>query len=243
MTKLNQLIAVSKGVRSAATAGLTDAHRQSQKAPLLSGLIRTYQPKDDEGERLPGESTKVQYTAQQAIEAARGVMARMFDVTASLDATNQTATADVKVDGRVVIAQAPVTFLLTLEKHLVDLRTFIAKLPQLDPAVDWGFDEVAGFYRSAPVQTVRTTKIPRNHVLAPATDKHPAQVQMFSEDVVVGTWTTVRLSGALPATEISEMLGRVDALLQAVKMAREEANATEVVDRKVGADILSYVFG
>ena len=61
--KLNQIIAVSKGVKSETLRALTDAHRDVQKQPLLSGISRTYQPKDDEGERLPSESTKVQLTA------------------------------------------------------------------------------------------------------------------------------------------------------------------------------------
>ena len=49
------------------------------------------------------------------------------------------------------------------------------------------------------MQTLRTKKVPRNHVKAEATEKHPAQVEVYYEDVAVGYWTTVKFSGALPA--------------------------------------------
>jgi hypothetical protein len=35
-------------------------------------------------------------------------------------------------------------------------------------------------------------------VKAEATEKHPAQVEVYHEDVVVGQWKTVKFSGALP---------------------------------------------
>jgi hypothetical protein len=90
---------------------------------------------------------------------------------------------------------------------------------------------------------VRTKKIPRNHVLYEATEQHPAQVQMFTEDVIVGTWDKVQFSGALPADRITGITTRLDKLRTAVKFAREEANTTDVVDVQYGAAILDYLFG
>ena len=243
VTKLNQIIAVSKGVKSDTLAALTHAHREVQKQPLLSGIARTYQPKDDEGERLPPESTRVQLTAQSVIADVRAGLVRLFDVVATLDTANTLAKADVVVDGQVLLSDVPVSYLLFLEKQLTDIHTFIQKLPVLDPAVSWTFNDAAGYYASDPVQTTRTAKVPRNHVLAEATEKHPAQVQVYHEDIIVGTWTTVRFSGALPAIEIRAMLERVTKLREAVKMAREEANGTEVTDRQLGATVLGYIFG
>ncbi len=56
---------------------------------------------------------------------------------------------------------------------------------------------------------------------AEATDKHPAQVGVYYEDVAVGFWRTVKFSGALPAKRVGELLERVEKLQQAVKFARE----------------------
>ena len=50
----------------------------------------------------------------------------------------------------------------------------------------------------------------------------------------VGYWTTVKFSGALPARRVNELLDRIERLQQAVKFAREEANAAEVADQRAG---------
>jgi hypothetical protein len=67
MAKLNQIIAVEKGIKSKSFQELTEAHHNVQKPPLLSGISRVYQPKDEEGEQLPPESTKVQVKTEQVL--------------------------------------------------------------------------------------------------------------------------------------------------------------------------------
>ena len=152
------------------------------------------------------------------------------------------AKADVVVDGQALLKDVPVAYLLFLEKQLVDLHTFVRKLPVLDASESWEYDSSADCYATEPVQTVRTKKIPRNHVKAEATEKHPAQVEVYHEDVVVGYWRTIKFSGALPAKRVSTLLERVEKLQQAVKFAREEANNTEAVDKHVGDRVFGYLF-
>jgi hypothetical protein len=240
VTQLNQLVAVEKGVKAKAQRALTDAYHAVQRTTGLSGIARTYQPKDDEGDQLPPESTLVQVKAADVIAAVEADLVRLFDVTATKDATNAVAKADVVVDGQTLVKDATVPFLLFLEKQLVDVRSFVNKLPVLDPSERWSFDSNQGAYATEPSQTTRTKKVPRNWVKAEATDKHPAQVEIFHE---VGTWTTVKYSGALPQTRVNELLARVDKLVEAVKFARESANTATVVDQKVGAKIFGYLFG
>ena len=182
-------------------------------------------------------------TAQGVIHDVKACLTRLFDVVATQDVANCSAKADVVVDGRTILPEVPVTYLLFLEKQLTDLQTFVEKLPTLDPAINWTFNDAAGFYAADPVQTTRTNKVMRNHVLAAATEKHPAQVQSYTEDVIVGYWTTIKFSGALPATEVRAMVERLTKLREAVKFAREAANSIEVVDQKVGDAVLRYLFG
>jgi hypothetical protein len=241
-TRLSQIIAVEKGVKSDAARKLTDLHHQVQKPALLSGLSRTYQPRADDGDKLPPESTKVQVTADDVIAGAPAGLTRLFDVTYTKDAANLDAAADVTVDSQVILAGVPVTYLLFLEKQLTDLHTFIAKLPVLDPSEEWEWDDARGCYKTPQVQTVRSKKTPRNHVLAEATAQHPAQVQVYMEDIPEGDWTTVKFSGALPASRVRMLLERVVKLQHAVKYAREEANTTEVADRKAGEAVLGWLF-
>ncbi|NJP44007.1 DUF7873 family protein [Actinacidiphila epipremni] len=243
MAKLNQIIAVEKGVKTKAQQELTSAQHDLAKPALLSGISRTYQAKDEEGEQLPPESTRVQVQAEGVLRSAVAALTRLFDVTATKDWANCEARADVTVDGRVVVAAVPVSYLLFLEKQLTDLHAFVRRLPVLDAAESWTQDPSTDAWKTEPVRTIRTRKVPRNHVKAEATENHPAQVEVYYEDVPVGYWTTVKFSGALPARRVNELLDRVEKLQTAVKFAREEANGTEVTDRRVGEAVLGYVFG
>ncbi|MFF3849101.1 hypothetical protein [Streptomyces sp. NPDC002328] len=243
MAKLNQIIAVEKGVKSKSFQDITAAHHKVQKPALLSGISRTYQPKDEEGEQLPPESTRVQLKAEEVLREMSASLTRLFDVTATKDWANCTARADVTVEGRTILSQVPVSYLLFLEKQLTDLHTFVKKLPVLDAAESWTLDPSTDWWKTDPVRTIRTKKVPRNHVKAEATEKHPAQVEVYYEDVPIGYWTTVKFSGALPARRVNELVDRVEKLQQAVKFAREEANGVEITDQRVGDAVFGYLFG
>lgn len=242
-TKLNQIIAVEKGVKSKSVQDLAAAQQSVQKAPLLSGISRTYQPKDEDGEQLPAESTRVQVTVDSVLRDVTRSLTRLLDVTATKDWANCAARADVTVDGTALVRDVPVTYLLFLEKQLNDLHAFVRKLPILDAAETWTFDPSTDVWRTEPVRTVKTKKVPRNHVKAEATEKHPAQVEVYYEDIAVGHWTTVKFSGALPARRVNELLERIEKLRDAVKFAREEANGAEVTDQHVGDAVFGYIFG
>jgi len=241
-TKLCQVIAVEKGAKNKAHQGVTDLYQRMQKSALFMGIARTYRPKTEEGEQLPSESTKVQLNAASMLTDVAKLMTDLFDITATKDFTNTLAKADVVV-GEVVIAKdVPVTYLLFLEKKLVDLHTFVSKLPTLDPSEEWSLDPNVGCFASKPQETTRTKKVPNVLVKAQATDKHPAQVEVFQEDVSVGYWKTVKFSGALPAQRVAELLERVEKLQKAVKFAREECNSIQAQDVKVGEKVFNYLF-
>ncbi|MFF1693086.1 hypothetical protein ACFVXC_05590 [Streptomyces sp. NPDC058257] len=241
-TRLSQIVAVEKTRKTEAYSALTAAHHQVQKSPLLAGISRTYRPRDEEGELLPAESTRVQLRADDAINQALTGLMPFYDVTATKDWANCEARADIRIGDQVLLTQVPVTYLLFLEKQLNSLHTFVEKLPVLDPSEQWQWDEQAGVWRTSAYETVRSKKVPRNHVKAPATDRHPAQVEVYFEDVPVGTWTTVKFSGAMPATRRQELLGRLQLVRDAVKYAREEANSAEVHNQRPGATLLNYLF-
>lgn len=244
MTRLNQIIAVEKGAKSKAHQEFTDAHHIVQRAQLLSGLTRNYQVKDEEnGETLPHESTQVQIKVEEVLRFVAGSLTRLMDLTATKDWANCLAKANIVVDGDVLLKDVPVTHLLFLEKQLVDLNTFVKKLPVLDPAESWTHDPSSDTWKTAPVQTVKTKKIPRTLVKYEATEKHPAQVDVWNDDVLVGYWTTVKFSGALPQQRVNQLMQRITTLTEAVKHAREEANMTVVTDQNVGELVFGHLFG
>lgn len=242
MTKLNQIVAIEKTLKNQTNQDLTAAYHQIQKQEPLKGIARAYTPKDEEGDKLPPESTLVQITCDQVIAQVAAIMSRLIDVTATKDSANCSARADVMVDGKTLLSQVPITSLLFLEKQLIDIGTFVRKLPTLDPSEKWTFDSNKNCWATEPTDTTKTKKVLRNHVKSEATDKHPAQVETFSEDIIVGQWRTVKTSGALPSKRVAELIGRVETLQKAVKFAREAANCTEAPDVVVGAKVFGYLF-
>lgn len=242
--KLHQILALEKGVKGQTEGEVTRAYHDAQRTDMFHGLTRTYQPIDEEGERLPAERKLMRYTADDIINRAVTAWTRQADLVATKDATNQTARADVVVDGTTLLTDVPVTTLLYLEKMLQNVRELLLKLPVLDPEVEWGDtpDAATGVWKSAPDLTIRTKKVPKAFVKAPATDKHAAQVEVFSEDVAVGTWTRTLFSGALPATRKQALIRRVERLSESVKLAREYANQAVAVDRTIGAAIFTHLF-
>lgn len=240
-TKLNQIIAVEKTVKSSAGAELNTLYHTLQKKDLINGLTRTYEKRNEDDADLPSEVALPQVRIPEVLEQISEQWTRMLDVVATKDWGNTQARADVKIDDEVIIPQAPVTYLLWLEKQLVDLNTVVSKIPTLDPTVSWSYDSTAGYYKSDVQVTTKTKKVPRNHVKAEATDKHPAQVDVFTEDVVVGYWHSIKFSGALPVERVRTLVDRIVSLQTAVKSAREEANSIEVEQTKVGKAIFEYL--
>ena len=243
MPKLNQIIAISAGKKSSAQKAITEAHHSLQKTAQLEGISRTYKPKDDEGEQLPPEKKLVQLKAWDAVAGVTTALVELFDIVATQDQANCLAKANVVVDGNAVLKDIPVTTLLFLEKQLVDLHTFVEKFPTLDPGETWHYSPDVDYHASESNQTTKTRKVLKNHVKSEATKEHPAQVETYTEDVIVGYWTTIKFSGAIPAKERNEILARVRKLQEAIKSAREEANNLEVVSKKIGAPVLKYLFG
>lgn len=241
-TKLCQIIAVCNGKKSRTQAAITELYHVIQKPPLFEGLSRTYRPRDEDGAELPPEEKRIQCRVSDVIERASLAWADLWDAVATQDFANCAASADVKIGGETLLTNVPVTTLIFLEKQLTEVRNLISRLPTLDPVEQWEFSGEANAYECPPAETVKTAKIPRNHVLAEATEHHAAQVQMYTEDVPIGYWKNIKFSAAIPEKERADMLARVEAVIEAVKSAREEANTIEVKDVGISQRLLSYVF-
>jgi hypothetical protein len=242
LTKLNQILAIEKGAKAQVKSVTDRLYVQIQKTGLWNGFSKTYHPFDDEDtQQRPQEGVIVQVSGEDVLQQLSQAMGRLMDLTATKAIANTLAKADVVVDGEVVLEAVPVSQLLDLEKMLVDLATILGKLPTLDPTEDWHFDQNRGLQVTDPVFTVASKKVPKNHVKAPATDKHPAQVEVYPEDVPVGRWYTTKFSGAFPASRVKQLKERVEKLKVAVKFAREEANSVTITDAQYGAKVFGYL--
>jgi len=242
MPKLNQILAIEKQTKASAAADLTAVYHQLQKEALLNGVSRTYAAKDDDGERFPSENQIVQLNVAKLLETVTKALTPLYNVTAQRDIANCSARADVVVDGTPLLRDVPATHLLWLEKQFVDLHTLITKLPALPQTETWTYDPAQSCWKTSPVETAKTKKIPKPFVKAEATKEHPAQVEVVHEDVIQGYWTTVKFSGALAKDRIQVLRERIETLLAAVKFAREQANLVEATKADTASAIFGYLF-
>lgn len=241
--RLNQVLAVERSAKSKAHSDLTRLHKATLKPQLFSGFSKVYSPLDDDGEKFPAESQRVQINAKDTIKDVQRILSDLFDLTATKDRANQGAKADVVVDGDTILSDIPATTLLFLEKQLTDLNTFIQKLPTLDTSKEWAFDGQASLWKTPATQTTKSKKIHKPIVLHPATPEHPAQTQLVLEDQLVGNWTSIGHSGALPGPEKTQILERIGKLQRSVKAAREVANLQDAPQRDISGKVFEYLFG
>jgi hypothetical protein len=245
--KLNQILAIEKGLKSHGYGDFTKIHQSLQKAEPLSGISRTYRPIKEDGEKFPSESTQVQIRVKDVIKDAQEKLTELFDVVATKDFANCNAIADIVVDADTeapitLMKSVPVSHLLWLEKQLNDLYTFVKGIPVLASSEIWHWDDSQNCYSTNPFDTSKSKKVPHVLVKYEATKEHPAQVEVVNEDELVGYWTTVKFSGALPSRDIESFKERVQKLQKAVKFAREQANSVETEQIKIGEKILGFVF-
>jgi hypothetical protein len=241
--RLHTIAALHKGGKERAHAELTNLHKESQKPALYGGQSKRYTPLNEEDQDRPTDVNElVQLRAQDVLDDLRRVLRPLWDTEAALDATNQNAQAELLVNGHLVAAGVPATYLLFLQRQLDTVRTFIEKLPTLPTTDDWSYEQSVGYYVTQPVRTTSTRKKTVPLVLHPGTDRHPPQAIASQEDVPVGTWETVKRSGALPVDAKKQLIERVTQLQDAVKSARERANMTPAVDFTPASKLLQFLF-
>ena len=240
-SRLSQVIAVEKQVKSRVNSEGAELHKSNQKADLFNGMNRTYDRKDEDGEELPPEQKLVQHRAQENLTLWSRLWTELLDVVATKDWGNLGAKADLVVEGETLVKDAPVTYLIWLEKQLEDFRTFVANLPVLDPGKAWKWDPASSLSVTEPIRTARHKKVPRVLLKVEASEHHPGQAEIVHDDILVGYWSNVSLSGALPDSRRRRLLERVDSLRKAVKEAREEANSIKVDQVAVGTALCNWL--
>jgi len=241
--KLNQVIAIEKGIKSRVYSTITQVNKTSKKSALFEGFTKQYTPSDEEGQRFPDEKQKVQFQTGAIVKQLAHTLQELFDITAQKDVGNTIAKADLIIDSITLMKDVPATYLLFLEKQLNDIHTLIKDLPILDSNYDWSEDINSGLYKTDAIQTAKTKKVVKPLLLAPATTEHPAQTTTITEDVIIGYWKATKLSGALPLPKRDLLLEKIIRLKQAVKIAREHANGIEIDKIKPGAEILGWLLG
>lgn len=241
MKKLNAVVAVEKTIKASTTREITDIYHKFQKSDLFNGFTKTYTPKDEESEIYAPENKKVICNASDMLIELSNKLTNLFDITLTKDVGNTLAKADIIVDGVTIAHDVPSTFIIFLEKQLVHIRTELNSIPTLDINEDWIKDTNSDLYKTESIETNKMKKVPMRFVKYEATKEHPAQVETLFNDVPVGTWNTIKQSGAMTIPDKKRLLNNIEKLINSVKVARETANSQEVESKQIGDAIFAYL--
>jgi hypothetical protein len=242
MTKLHELVAVEPDLKTKGQRALSETSSLFATGQVrLAGQSRAYAPLQEDGERLPDEITELATTVKQELDRMATEYGSWIDVAVQKEISNGKTSADVVVNGKVILPNLPAPALLNLESKLASLREIYQAIPTLDPTEHWEYDTSQGCWVAQAHQTQRTKKVPRVMVKYEATKEHPAQTEMYTEDVPQGMWTTIKRSGAMSLTEKRELLTRLDTLIIAVKTARQRANDADAVLERYSGSIFQFI--
>jgi len=244
---LHEVLAVESDLRNTANKILDEAGRTFDKASHFTETLKKYEPFNDEDrDVVPEVHTEMVTTVHDKLQYVFDHLIRYIDAKLQKEATNQDAKADVVIGDRVIAENVPATMLLGLETELKGWRKVLNKIPTLQPGIKWEKDESKSddvWVTAEPIKTLRTKKVIKSKVLYDATKEHPAQIDKWSEDEAVGTFTKIEWSGMLSPAEKSELLSRLDSIERAVKEARQRANTTTLKKVRIGHAIFSYLMG
>lgn len=217
-----------------------------KKADHFMGQHRKLEMFVEDGITYPEEFKKIDTTVQAKLDHMQKTEVRYFDALLQKEATNQKATADLIVDGIVIVTDLPATFLLGMETRMKHLRVAYENIPTLAPGIEWEVDASQGdniYKTTKPQEKLKTESVIEAVVLYEATKEHPAQIKEVSNVKTVGKYSLTAWSGMITPAEKSILLGRIDKLIRAFKKARQRANTTPVDVRTIGENLFSFING
>jgi len=225
---------------------VTKLYQLLQVNQSFQGYHKSYTPLEEEGRQLPDDVQTIKQDPLDLVAKVRAEWTKLFDMIASCDATNCTARADVIVqdaDGNpfTLLTDVPVTTLLAAEKWADNILTLIRSIPTLSMSHDWTWDANANRFAAPPELSEKTEKKMRHKVLVEPTEHHPAQVEVYHEDVPVGTWRLVRQSTARPAAEVAAMAKRAVAFKYAIGEAIQSANTASMTKVERAKVVFDYI--
>jgi hypothetical protein len=255
MGKLYEVLAVEGDAQGRATKLVNETKQVfSNKENLFKGKVRTLAlfdqdvTKETEIKALEAKDStaiRVESTIPDSLNYMACIIGDYWDLMFQKEATNQVAKADIIIGGALLLKDVPVTFLLCMENRLKDLRPVLEAIPTLAPGIAWDTDESYGrhIWQAPETNDVKTKEDIEYRIIAPATDKHPAQVQPVKTQFNIGKYTTKEWSGLISSAEKADLLEKFDKVVRAIKEARQRANAVEAVTTKVSDTLLTALIG
>lgn len=246
MGKLHQLLAVESDLDNAHKNVLEESRVVFEKKhALFFGAHKRLEVFDvNDTTAYPEERQELTTTVQKRLDHQTEFIIKYFDAVLQKETTNQEAKAAITVDGQSLTSELPATYLLSLEKKLVLVRSVYHTIPTLPQGMKWDEDADAGegVYRAAnPDEKFKTKKFFKHQILVAPTEHHPAQIEKWEEQENVGKYITEKWCGLISSSKKASLLKRIDKLIIATKKARQKANDIDASNVKVGKLLFDYI--
>lgn len=256
MGKLHEILAAEKPAMEQAAVmvkgtkekfGKVDHYFQGfqKNLKMITAADETQSLQNAALENAAAQSKQLTTTVQEELTWMLEYWGRAEDLRFQKNVSNQKANADILWRGQVFIAAVPVEELLGLETRVAQLRDLAATMPTLDAATKWEPASIRGMRGAVkseqPEKVSKTEKTFVPLELAPATKEHKAQVEKIAVDKVVGTFETLKFSGAATSEQKAYTLAIMDELLQEVRKARTRANTVDAHTGKIASTLVALI--
>jgi len=244
MAKLHELLAVEGSLENQTKKVVSELANTFEKKRHLFEEKRTTFISSTEGAPAVVElQSDIQTTVDKELKWVSQHVIKSLDASYQVAEANTAARADVLLeDGTPLLRDMPATALLELEKRVAELHTLVVAIPTLDPAKGFVADVNRGCFVAREVVKTRTKKTPKVLVKYEATDKHPAQTEVYQEDVPIGKIQEQEWSGLVTPLRKSELIDKVEKLARAVRQARSRANEVPVdASKTIGKVLVDFV--
>ena len=248
MPKQHALLAVLATKKKTADDTLADTKRTFGKIDTyFSGSVKTTKAHDEaRSKELDGtEHQALTTTVPVKLQHTTGLLAGYLDVICAIDTGNTIAKADFVLGGKTVLENVPAPTLIAIEREFKKLLEVLKDAPTHPLGKEWEEDKDAqhpGTYKTVhDVVTKRTEQTIVAQVLAPATDKHPAQVDKLSVQKAIADITTSFQTGTISSAEKARLCERCQEIITAAAEALTRANDVEVNAAKIGDKLYAFV--
>lgn len=208
------------------------AHKEmgaNTTSDVWNGLLRRFDMLEEVGPQnpqIPPEEKNVQRRAANILRGVGDVLAPYVNALIARDNGNMLAVADIVVDGETIAPRVPAVALIALEADFRDLLTLVREIPEAPSGENWQYDPQAQLLASEQANTLRTGQRMKSMITAAETERHPAQVHVFTENVPVATILSTRYHGGMLPDRKRELIAATEKVFLAISNAREEANAS-----------------
>jgi hypothetical protein len=138
MGKMHELLAIEASINGNLQRDIEETVKVFARGEAFrkSTKAKTFFAEEDQ-KLNQSEVTEITTTVQDRLKWFSGHATKFVDLVLQKDKTNQTANADLEVDGVVITKAVPATTLLMLESKLQEFRKVLDAAPTLPSTVRW----------------------------------------------------------------------------------------------------------